>query len=252
MSVVSFSDLHYSHKYPESKKVWKLFINHPRVKSAHTIILLGDIFDLMIGGKSQYIEYYQDFFQDLRAIIENGQKIIYVEGNHDFHLERVFSIFIKKYNLNPDLFVYKKDEFTLTIEGKKILFCHGDLVDSTNDAFKKWKSIYRNKIFQFLTNHMLPFYIIKKVGEKASDDSKQRNSRAFDYEKSKELYRHGAISILEENNIDYLVAGHTHIIDNYTNEYGLYINNGFPLKDGTFIEVGSSGCELVSLTGSYE
>jgi len=252
MSVVSFSDLHYSHKYPESKKVWKLFYNHPRVKSAKTIVLLGDIFDLMIGGKTQYIDYYQDFFEDLKSIIENGQKVIYVEGNHDFHLERVFSTFIKRYKLNKNLFDYKKDEFILTVEGVEVLFCHGDLVDSTNESFKKWKSIYRNKLFQFFTNRILPFFIIKNVGEKASDDSKERNSRAFDYEKSKYLYRAGATLVLKDTEVKYLVAGHTHIIDNYNSEHGLYINNGFPLKDETFIEVDSSGCRLVSLMGSCE
>ncbi len=252
MSVVSFSDLHYSHKYPKSKHIWSLFCREPKVQSAKTIVLLGDIFDLMIGAKTQYIDYYFDFFNDIKTFIEAGQKVIYVEGNHDFHLEKVFEKFLKKYKLDEDLFEYKKDEFIVEIDGKRILFCHGDLVDDTNESFKKWKSIYRNTAFEFFTNNILPFFFIKKIGEKASADSKQRNSRAFDYEKSKELYREGAERVLRNNRVDYLIAGHTHIIDNYQSVDGLYLNNGFPLKDKTFIEIEGGKCHLVSLVDSCE
>ena len=109
MSVVSFSDLYYSHKYPESKRVWNMFVSNQAVMSAETVVLLGDIFDLMIGGKTQYINYYNEFFNDLKRMIERGQKIIYVEGNHDFHLEKVFKVFLNKNNLDEDIFKYKKD-----------------------------------------------------------------------------------------------------------------------------------------------
>lgn len=252
MSIVSFSDLHYSHKYPESKRVWGLFCRHPKVMSANTVILLGDMFDLMIGGKKQYLDYYKDFFSDLKTFIQSGKKVIFVEGNHDFHIENVFKSFLKSNNLDVKLFEYYKDEFVIKCGEENILFCHGDIVDETNESFKKWKKIYRNKLFEFFTNYILPFFVIRKVGERASQDSKNRNSRAFNYDKSKQLYRNGAESVLNQFSVKILVTGHTHIIDKIKTGSGLYINNGFPQKDETFIEISSSGCELISLTGSYE
>lgn len=53
MQIVTISDVHIRPNCEKSYAVWENFLTHSKVKSADKIILLGDIFDLMIGEKHQ-------------------------------------------------------------------------------------------------------------------------------------------------------------------------------------------------------
>ena len=99
----------------------------------------------------------------------------------------------------------------------------------------------------FFVNYILPYFLLRIIGESASKDSKKRNSKVFDYEKAKTKYREGAKRVIEKSEIDILVAGHTHICENETLENGKYLNNGFPLKDKKFVFLSPNENTLISL-----
>lgn len=249
MSIVTISDLHLKNNDQEAINLWKKFVFSKETAASQTIILLGDIFDLMIGGKSQYLDYYAFFFDSLKNLINSGKRIIYLEGNHDFHLERVFEEFIEKNNLDRKKFIYRKDEFEMKVFEKNYLFCHGDIIDHKNESFKKWKKIYRSKILEFIVNRVLPFHVIKRVGARASKNSKRRNRVKFNYEESKEKYREGANFVLSDRYIDIVISGHTHIKDYYeTKNQKIYVNNGFPKRNKCFISIEKDGPRFVSLS----
>lgn len=249
-SIVTISDLHLTRSHKKALKAWKSFLNSDVLKSADTIIFLGDIFDLMVGGKIQYLKQYDFFFVALLNLIKQGKRVIYLEGNHDFHLEKVFAHFQKENNLNGFQIKYYKDEFILNLGQKKILFCHGDIIDSKNESFKKWKNVYRSKYFKLFVNFLLPHFIIDLIGARASRNSKKRSSKYFNYDEFKDLYREGAVSLFEERDCNVIVAGHTHIIDDYHCGDKQYINNGFPARDMSCISISDQSVELISLTDS--
>jgi UDP-2,3-diacylglucosamine hydrolase len=249
MKIATISDIHLTNNDLESIAIWESFVHSPYVAESTHVFLLGDIFDLMIGEKKEYLQHYAFFFDSIKYLILAGKKIVYLEGNHDFHLENTFDFFLKKNLLNKNLFEYKKDEFKINIGERTFLFCHGDIVDHDNEGFKKWKKIYRSSPFKVLLNRVLPFSAISYLGRKASNDSKKRNKKEFNYDKAKDKYRKGAEYILDSyTDVDVIIAGHTHVKDFYKLKTGKeYLNNGFPKIHKTFIAINQNSATLMKI-----
>ena len=248
MKIVTISDIHLTNSDHEAISLWEKFVYSKETSEADTVILLGDIFDLMIGEKNKYIKYYSFFFDSIKYLILSGKKIIYLEGNHDFHLNDVFNSFLKENKLDKTLFEYKKNEFYMNINQKRYLFCHGDIIDYENEGFKKWKKIYTSLPFKVLINKVLPFQALIKLGDKASQDSKKRNRKDFNYADALEKYRDGARYIFKKTSVDIIIAGHTHVKDEYRFDNDkIYLNNGFPKKHKCFISISDKGNQLIAL-----
>lgn len=247
MKISCISDLHIRKNGDDASNRFKSFLNHEKVLSSDRIYLLGDIFDLMIGNHLEYLDQYSEFFELVLKAIRNDIQFIYVEGNHDFHLEKVFLHFKQIHNLPEQSLVYRKTEIIEKFELKKILLCHGDLVDDTNISFQKWKRIYSSWGMEKFVNHILPYSIVKKLGEKASENSKKRNKKIFNYEEAKNKYIDGARRLIEKESVDILIAGHTHIKENIKIGNAYYLNNGYPIVDKCFIYIESDEAELISL-----
>lgn len=252
MKISCISDIHIRVENDKGHKVLESFINHPIVNESEEVYFLGDIFDFMVGGQVQYLNHYKFFFDLISKLIHKNIKVIYVEGNHDFHLEAVFKKFIQTYDLDSNYFYYSKDEVLKENRDGKYLFCHGDIVDDKNESFKKWKSIYRSYPFRTLVNNFIPYSIAKRLGRKASNDSKKRGSRTFDYKDAKQKYIEGASRLLETKENTILVAGHTHIVEDIKIGSNKYINNGFPIKDKKFIHLTNGTARLINLMESSE
>ncbi len=54
--------------------------------SVGTLYLLGDIFEFWVGYHHTVFAPYVPLLEALRRLREAGARIVYVEGNHDFHL----------------------------------------------------------------------------------------------------------------------------------------------------------------------
>ena len=252
MKISCISDLHIRTKNDNAHKCFEAFINHSKVQQSEEVYLLGDIFDMMVGDQQRYLDQYDFFFSSLNSLIKKNIKVVYIEGNHDFHLENVFKTFLVKNNISEGMFIYSKDEIEKNIKNQKFIFCHGDIVDYENLGFQKWKSIYRSIPFRLFVNKIIPYSFAKRIGNKASSNSKKRNRKSFEYEKSKETYIKGAKKVLKDKANTILVGGHTHIIEDISFNKCQYINNGFPVRDQKFIHIENNTAQLISLEVSFE
>jgi UDP-2,3-diacylglucosamine pyrophosphatase LpxH len=90
MRLSSISDVHISPNFPERMEMFHRFCKSKIVKDSHIIVLLGDIFDHMAGQKLQYLSQYKEYFELLTTILNDGKKLIIVEGNHDFHTDQIY------------------------------------------------------------------------------------------------------------------------------------------------------------------
>jgi UDP-2,3-diacylglucosamine hydrolase len=168
MKIVSISDLHILQNNDDADQLLVEFFKRIETKEADIVCFLGDIFDTMVGNKKQYIKKYTNFFEGLKECILRGQKVYYLEGNHDFHLGAVFDYFVKKNNLNSELFVYSNQPLIIKDGDKKYMIGHGDDIELDNPGYDKWKSIYTSKWFKFLVDYILPFFFINYLGYRAS------------------------------------------------------------------------------------
>lgn len=247
MKFSSISDLHIRHQGDNPSLLLESFVSTKEVKDSDTIFFLGDIFDFMVGNRTQYLEKYNYFFNIILKLINSGKQVIYIEGNHDFHLERIMNKFVEVNNLNSNQFQHFKESITKEIENKKFFFSHGHEVDE-NQSYQKWKNIYSSKPFKIFVDHFLPYSLVEKLGNKASKDSKKRGVKTFIYEKSQEKYRRGAKALIDNQKIDFLITGHTHIEENLKIGSSVYANNGFPQETNKFIHFDGEAVSLIEIS----
>lgn len=225
------------------------FITHPKTLESERVMFLGDVFDHLTGEHRGYLEKYQDFFEKVSELISNKKHVYFLEGNHDFHFGRTFTSYLKR-KLGPaslEYFHYKKKGFELYSNGTKYFFCHGDDLDTENVSYKRWKKIYTSKTFGLFISHILTYKIVETLGDKASNNSREKSAITFDFEKEKSKYRKAAKIFLENNSYDCLIAGHTHIEDSIEWNGKSYHNIGFPPKSKSFLFIGKDGVERVAL-----
>lgn len=238
MSFSCISDIHITSPEDAGYRLLIDFLRHPTVKKSKNILLLGDIFDLVVGEHYGYVKKYEGFFREICNLIKDGSTVYYLEGNHDFHFKKTFLKALDHLGTEQNIskrFIYKRNEFFLESGGKSFLFCHGDLLDMSNNAYRRWKSIYSSKLFAMFVTHVLPFRAVEYIGSRAAENSRERGKKAFDYEKVKNKYRRNFEDLTRKIKFDYLIAGHTHIKDQFTANGATYVNIGFPVRDAEFV-----------------
>ncbi|EDZ62440.1 Metallophosphoesterase [Sulfurimonas gotlandica GD1] len=186
------SDAHYSHIRPEFLDFLKAI--HAKQLQPTQLILMGDIFDTLFGN----VPYTQEVNSQAVSIlneISQTIEVIYLEGNHDFNLKKVF----------PKVKVFGIKEQPLKVEygSKKVLLAHGDIESPL--FYNIYTSIVRNpfvisvlNILDSISRHL----IINRLDEYLSkkDDCKEfRGFREFIEKRLDNKYQ-----------CNYFIEGHFH------------------------------------------
>ena len=136
MGIYVVSDFHLS--LGNEKRMQKIisFIDFLIEKKANKIIFAGDTFDIWYDWENLIIKDFFPFYVKLRNLRDNGCKIIFLCGNHDFW----FNDFLQKY---LDIKIYNKN-YKFIFNGKKVFISHGD--DYINDElfYKIFKLFLRS------------------------------------------------------------------------------------------------------------
>ena len=244
MNILSISDLHIIDYGDEAHKFYNRFISFALSEKPDCVMLLGDVFDFMVGSKAGFLKDRHWFFDSINKLLNSGIEVYFFEGNHDFHLEKIFN---KAVNNNPQ-FHYLRDSLKLSISNKEFVFMHGDDLDLDKVAYKRWKTVYSSKTFKFIVNNIFPYRFIKWLGHWASENSRHRSGSKFDYEKFKDLYRSKVNNYFIANpKADILIAGHTHIKDKYEFDQKLYVNSGFPKVNSSAIQIKDTSIEFLEI-----
>lgn len=251
MKISFLSDLHIGEPSGAEQVLFDRFCENPYTEDATHVILLGDMFDLLVGEHKEYLERYSTFFNNILNLLERGKSVIYLEGNHDFHFKSTLLSYIEMNAQYPKNFKYMNRGENIKLDDKTYHFCHGYEVDYENQAFKRWFNTYSSSPFKFLVNKLLPFSAIDYIGARASENSKKRGSKTFDLKKAKAKYIAGAKSFIDEIKVDGVICGHTHIQENHQYPDGtVYLNCGFPKNDKNFLHYSDGEFRFVNLAES--
>src|SRR4051812_30793408 len=120
MALLVISDLHIHGSHDPLYRSL-LALMRETAKPGDTLVLAGDIFDLFVGRKKIFLQRYRDFLDALRETGARGVQLHYLQGNHDFLLERAFGKV-------PGLKVHSSD-VELELGARKFFVSHGDLFD---------------------------------------------------------------------------------------------------------------------------
>lgn len=130
------------------------------------LILLGDIFEFWIGKPAVHPNH-RPMIDCLEKLVKKGTQLVYVEGNHDFHLGPVFSEQLKCLIL--------PDGGTFELDGKKLYLAHGDLANSDDKGYLMLRNFLRSSIVKKLIR-VLPSSLLMLIAARASHES-QKSSR---------------------------------------------------------------------------
>lgn len=173
------------------------------------LFLLGDIFDLWIGGSSFFADKFKPLIDALKTLRERGLRIVYIEGNHDVHIEGFFE---KK--LGIDVFVeaqyYQINNLTLRLE-------HGDLINRHDEAYLKYRRLIRNPWLRPLKD-IVPGALWDWAGTRASKKSRAQSShyRVQNEARLIQMIREHAVHVHKtEPPFDVIISGHMHVFDDH-------------------------------------
>ncbi|QOY54152.1 metallophosphoesterase [Candidatus Sulfurimonas marisnigri] len=222
------SDAHYSNKRPELLNFIKDI--HLKELKPTQLIFMGDIFDALFGG----VFYTQKLNSEVVKFIDEISKeieVIYLEGNHDFNLKKIFP--------HVKLFPISKQPVTCIYNNKRILLAHGDI--ESDYGYRVYTSMIRNPTIVYILNiidTLSRHYILKTLDKHLSKKNDCKEFKGFT------KYISGRLD--KKYSCDFFIEGHFHQNRTIIYEKFTYINLGaFACNQRYFIVKSPKELELL-------
>ncbi len=201
-------------------------------KECTDLFFLGDIFDLMVGASCKYFIKYSDFWDTLEKIIRSGIKIHYFEGNHDFHLQKLFTTFCTARSISFNQLLIYKNNTTINSHGKTIFFAHGDTIEKRGLAKKVYQYLLKCRLMYLFSNYVFPNFLIHFLGRTISRIAKFFYKKQWnlkdpnELQKLKIIFREHYEEFSKKNiTFDEIVCAHTHLEDEFQTSLGVDVKN---------------------------
>ncbi|MBJ6750775.1 UDP-2,3-diacylglucosamine diphosphatase [Geomonas anaerohicana] len=166
-----------------------------------TLYLLGDIFEFWIGNPRPVYGHYGAIVDCLKRVRARGVRIVYFEGNHDFHLGGFFRDELQA-EVHPGA-------AELEIAGKKVCLCHGDQVNRADHQYRALRFVLRSPLVRALVP-VFPRRVADRIAVKLSLRSNRqhavRKSR-WDYPRILENFARERFA----SGCDLVLTGHFHL-----------------------------------------
>lgn len=204
------SDIHLKTPEERNGQILLRFLHSLRKENPSQVhlFMLGDIFDLWVGGHDYFGNKFKELTTALSELKQAGARITFIEGNHDVHVEGYFQ---KK--LGIEVFVEAQ---YYTIDGKVIRVEHGDLINLNDEKYIKYRATIRNPRIKPLGN-ILPGRFWDYLGNKASKKSRERSGhyRASNEDQLVKMIRSHVFTAFKDKPFDYIISGHMHVFDDH-------------------------------------
>lgn len=230
MKISAISDVHVKFPNDDADRLLCNFLTHPIVASSDYVLLLGDIFDLMCGPHKEYLDQFDHIFRLMDDLQKAGKRVLFFEGNHDVHLEKLF-----KMRWPAGEIKVSQVPVIDSIDDMSYYFSHGDEHEVENTSYQRYKSLILSTPLKFVANYVMPYKVLSFIGIKASKISRKRGSKTYDENIVKETFRRGVL-LTTSGKFNFVLGGHSHVKDSYPmSADSIYLNNGYALKSKSFI-----------------
>ena len=187
---------------------------------AHSIFLLGDIFDFWFEYGRAIPKGFIRFQGMLASLVDSGINVIFFTGNHDMWM---FDYFPSHLGIP----VYKEPK-NILINGRQFLIGHGDGLGPGDYMYKLLKKIFRSRLSQWLFARIHPNTGIG-IANFWSSRSRIRNNGKNDeqFMGEEEYLWQYCRSLQSRKHHDYYIFGHRHLkLDLPVGSSSRYINLG--------------------------
>ena len=174
---------------------------HELEGKADALYIMGDLFDFWLGFPSRPFTQYDAILDALERLVARGCRLVYFEGNHDFHLGEVFSQRLKaEIHTGPAIDC---------IQGKRLYLCHGDQINPEDHYYRLLRFLLRTRPVAASVRHFPPSWAqkIKVRLQKRSQAGYRKKSVRWDYRRI--LLDFAAT--LSGQGCDGLISGHFHL-----------------------------------------
>lgn len=197
---------------------------------AHSIYLLGDIFDFWFEYKHAIPKGFIRLQGKLAELRDAGIPIFFFTGNHDMWM---FDYFPRELNIP----VYR-DPVVLTYKNQKLMVGHGDGLGPGDTSYKLLKKIFSSSICQWLFARIHPNLgiALAKAWSRKSRISNLKREEKFKSEENEFLLAYCKEVELNTHH-DFYIFGHRHLpLDLPVGDNSRYINLGEWVHFSTYAE----------------
>lgn len=192
------SDAHLCKPTDPNYRALLAFLDEQRGK-VDLLALLGDIFEFWIGKESVHPDH-RPMIKCLERLHQSGTKLVYVEGNHDFHLGPVFSQRLDCHIL--------PDGGALDLDGRKVFLAHGDLANPADTNYRRLRKFLRSGLIRALIR-ILPGNLLMSIAARASYESRKSSNEKRTQWPAREILIPYAETILKQGH-QVVITGHYH------------------------------------------
>ena len=187
---------------PEDENYRKLLLFFAGLRgTTETLFILGDLFEFWIGYRRVPFTHYFPVLEQLRELAGSGTKIIYFEGNHDFHMGPFF-----KETLQATVL---KGPARIELDGKKVYLCHGDQVNRRDFGYRLLRFILHNPLSGALVP-VIPVGAASRIAVWMSRASRQNRQLRTAKRNYLAILRQFAAARFREG-CDTVITGHFHL-----------------------------------------
>lgn len=205
---------------------------------AHSIYLMGDIFDFWFEYKHAIPKGFIRLQGKLAELRDAGLPIYFFTGNHDMWL---FDYFEKEMGI-----VIYRQPVLLEVNKKKLLIGHGDGLGPGDHVYKILKKFFNSHVCQWLFARIHPNLgiAIAQYWSRQSRISNTKNEEKFKGEENEFLFSY-CKDLERQQHHDFYVFGHRHLpLDLKINEHSRYINLGEWVHFDTYAAFDGNDMEL--------
>ncbi len=203
------SDLHILSAEDPRCGRFERFLSHRLDDQTTHIFLVGDIFDLWVGGHAYFSQRFSNIVETIGKLVRSGVQVHYFEGNHDLHLADFWQ---------GKLGVHVHREFQLFHFGSyRVRVEHGDQMNPDDTGYLILRKVLRTQPVEWLAE-TLPGEVIQKIGNSMSRSSRKWTSSTFKARNEnaiKKMIRAHAIRAYDHEPFDLMVSGHVHVRDDH-------------------------------------
>ncbi|HSB05638.1 MAG TPA: UDP-2,3-diacylglucosamine diphosphatase [Thermodesulfobacteriota bacterium] len=176
---VFVSDAHFTGQESEGMASFLRFLDAQR-EGTGDLVILGDLFEFLFGFKDAHHQEnfpsapkpfpfpeYLPIFEGLKRLFQQGIRIKYFEGNHDFFLH---SFFQDWFNMEVEVYPEGCEE---RLGGRRSFIAHGDLSNPMQWKYRCFRRIFKNRWMFRLIEFAGPYWS-RRLALKMSSKSHQR------------------------------------------------------------------------------
>jgi UDP-2,3-diacylglucosamine hydrolase len=198
MRAIFLADAHLSRPAEPNYRALLAFLEEQRGRT-DLLVLLGDIFEFWIG-KATVAADYAPLVDCLERMHRQGTRLVYVEGNHDFHLGPVFNRRLACQVL--------PDGGGIEIEGRKIFLSHGDLANPDDVGYRFLRKLLRSRLLKALIL-IAPSGLTMAIANRGSFESRRNSAQRHRRWPARRILRPYVQDLLAKG-YQVVVTGHYH------------------------------------------